>query len=378
MPSGNDNITGMAIPQMINAALGQGLLNIGTANGVFALQVPQDQTQWDSLTASNPPQIFVVQQSNGFANDWCVCSVNGDLWFQSYLADIRSLLTAVRYFQQWGNVSLSSNEERILEQVNVSLLFFASSIYFNNRLLNTTYPQQTPYGVVHPALIPLDLTTISTLEQQDAPNWEGQLEGLQIFQLDTMTFGNSPRAFATVLSTTNPGQFETWEIVKGQIGDVSATGTNRIQWQAETCSFTWGSLFQLKQLEALELWIDEIQGVLDVEVEYKPDGSSCWFPWGAFSVCTQTVNNTTYPPTVLQPGTRKPLILGKPPQACSGENSRPSSVLYECQLRLTFLGQGRLRGFKIHATLVKRPLFEGLIKTVGNWLKSVGQFILGG
>jgi hypothetical protein len=177
MPSGNDNITGMAIPQMINAALGQGLLNIGTANGVFALQVPQDQTQWDSLTASNPPQIFVVQQSNGFANDWCVCSVNGDLWFQSYLADIRSLLTAVRYFQQWGNVSLSSNEERILEQVNVSLLFFASSIYFNNRLLNTTYPQQTPYGVVHPALIPLDLTTISTLEQQDAPNWEGQLEG---------------------------------------------------------------------------------------------------------------------------------------------------------------------------------------------------------
>lgn len=378
MPSGNDNITGLAIPQMINASLGQGLLNIGTANGIFALQVPINQAQWNSLTAQSPPQIFVVQQSNGFANDWCVSSVNGDLWFQSYAADIRSLLTAVRYFQQWGNVSLSSNEDRILELVNAELLFFSSSIYFDNRLLNTTYPQQTPYGVVHPALIPLDLTTISTLEQQDAPNWEGQWEGLQIFQMTTATFGNSPRAFATVLSSLSPGQIETWEIVKGQVGDINAQGPARIAWQAETCSFTWGKLFDLKELLSAEIWIDEIQGVLDVEVEYKPDGSQCYFPWAGFSVCTQTTDNTTYPPVVLSSGTRKPLVLPKPPQACSGENSRPSNILYEAQIRLTFRGEGRLRGIRLHATSVKRPLYEGLIRTVQSWIKSVGQFILGG
>jgi hypothetical protein len=378
MPSGNDNITGLAIPQMINAALGQGLLNIGTANGVFALQVPQDQTQWDSLTASNPPQIFVVQQSNGFANDWCVSSVNGDLWFQSYLADIRSLLTAVRYFQQWGNVSLSSNEQRILELVNTNLLFFASSIYFNNRLLNTTYPQETPYGVVHPALIPLDLTTISTLEQQDSPNWEGQNEGLQIFQMTTATYGNLLRAFMTVLSTQNPGQMESWEIVPGQIGDVGPTGPSRIEWQFSTCSFTFGELFKLKELLAGEIWIDEIEGVVDFEIEYCPDGSSCFYPWSAFSVCTQTVNNTTYPPTILSPGTRKPLVLPKPPQACAGENSRPSNIAYEFQLRVTVRGQCRFRGVKLHAQMVRRPLYEGLIKTIGSWAKSIFTSLIGG
>jgi hypothetical protein len=371
-------ITGFAVPQMINASLGQGLLNAATANGICAIQLPANQAEWISLTAANPPQIFVVQQSNGFANDWCVSSVNGDLWFQSYAADIRSLLTAVRYFQQWGNVSLSSNEDRILALVNAALLFFSSSIYFDNRLLNTTYPQQTPYGVVHPALIPLDLTTISTLEQQDPPNWEASWEGLQIFQLDTITFANSSRAFATVLSTTNPGEIQTWEFVQNQIGDIWPTGPVRIGWQAETCSFTWGDLFKLKELLGGELWIDEIQGVLDVEVEYKPDGSSCWFQWAAFSVCAETTANTTYPPIVLSPGTRKPLVLPKPPQACSGENSRPSSILYECQLRLTFLGEGRLRGLKLHAQVVKRPMYQGLIATVGSWIKSVGQFILEG
>ena len=169
---------------------------------------------------------------------------------------------------------------------------------------------------------------------------------------------------------------ETWEFVKNQIGDVGPTGPNRIQWQFETCSFTWGSLFLLKQLEALEMWIDEIQGVLDVEVEYKPDGSSCYFPWGAFSVCAATTANTTYPPVLLSPGTRKPLILGKPPQACSGENSRPSRVLYECQLRFTLRGAGRFRGLKLHATLSNRPLFQGLLKTVSGWAKSIFSSVI--
>lgn len=383
MPSGGDNITALAIPQMINASLGEGLLNIGTANGVFALQVPATRAAWIAANASNQPQIFVVQLSNGFANDWSVVSVNGDLWFQSYLPDIRSLLTAVRYFQQWGNVSLSSNEDRILKTINTNLLGFSSGIYFDNRLLMTTYPQQTPNGVIHPALIPLDLSTISTLEQQDPPNWEGQQEGLQIFQLGVGTFGQKQRAFAITLSSITPGEIDLWELVPDQIGDISSTQTNRIGWQATFPGFTWGSLFKTKKLVSAELWIDELVGVCEIEVEYSPDGSACFQKWAKFSVCsaadsTQLPTPINYPVIIFQPGVRKPLVLPLPPDACNAQTGRPSNQGYEFQPRITFKGQCRLRGLRLHAEPVQRPLYEGVIAVCGNWIKSCFQSIIGG
>lgn len=365
MPSGNDNITGFAIPQMINASLGQGLLNIGTANAIFALQVPVSRADWIAANANNQPQLFVVQQSNGFVNDWSCVGVNGDIWFQSLAPDIRSLLTAVRYFQQWGNVNISGNEGLILDYVNPSLLSWASGIYFNNYLMMTSLPTQTPYGVVHPAIIPLDFEPISTLEEQLPPNWCGQWEGLQILQLTVATFNGKQRAFATVLSSVVAGQIELWEIVINSIGDSG----KRIQWQPTMPAFTWQehSLeMELKKLVSAEMWIDQIQGVVEIFVEYSPDGSACWYPWIKFAICSAVNNaeipgNIGYPVVQFEQGVRRPLVLPLPPIDNNDQTNRPSNIGFEFEPRVTIKGQCRLRGFFLKAEYVKRKLYEGLV-----------------
>lgn len=365
MPSGSDNITAFAIPQMINASLGQGLLNIATANAIFALQVPVTRADWIAANAANAPQVFVVQQSNGFANDWSCVGVNGDIWFQSNAPDIRSLLTAVRYFQQWGNVDISSNEDYILSQVNPALLLWASGFYFNNRLWMTSLPTQTPFGVVHNAIIPIDLSPISTLEQQNPPNWEGNYEGLQIFQLTTATFSGQQRAFASVLSANISGQIEVWENVVNSVGESTGQNTFPIKWQGTFPGFTWDKEFEMKELLSGELWLDQIQGVVTCLVEYSPDGSSCWYPWYKFSVCNATDSSQLpipegYPLIEFSQAVRKPITLPIPPEANDDQNNRPASIGYEFQPRITFTGQCRLRGMRFHARVVKRALYEGL------------------
>lgn len=364
MPSGNDNITGFAIPQMINASLGEGLLNIGTANAIFALQVPVTRADWIAADSNNAPQIFVVQQSNGFVNDWSCVGVNGDIWFQSLTPDIRSLLTAVRYFEQWGNVDLSSNETRILSQTNRTLLGWSSGIYFSNRLWMTTTPQQTPYGVVHPNSIPLDFEPISTMEEQLPPNWEGQSMGLQIMKMSTATFNGVQRAFFTVLSTQVPGQIELWEMIPDQVGD----NGKRISWQAFLPSFTWAENNMeliMKKLVSGEMWLDNIQGVVDIEIQYVPDGSACVYDWYKFSVCNATDSSQLtpsegYPLIKFQPGVRRPIVFPMPPEANSDQTGRPSYIGYEFQPIITVTGQCNIRGFFLKAEGTDRPLYEGL------------------
>jgi hypothetical protein len=292
------------------------------------------------------------------------------------------LLTAVRYFQQWSNPLLSSNEDRILSLVNTSLLGWSNSVFFATRRLKCTLPQETPYGVVFPAIMPLDLTTISTLETQDPPNWEGHYEGLNILKIDVATFGTQQRCFAAVLSPTVPGQMEVWENVVGQIGDQSATQNNRIEWQATLCSFTWGNEFEMKELQGAELWFDQLQGPVDVLVEYCPDGSSCFYPWAAFTICsaadsTQLASPAEYPVITFQPGVKKPLMLPHPPEATGESNHRPAYQGYEFQPRITVRGQARLRGVRLHATRRKVSLYENIIACASRFTSFFNSILKG-
>lgn len=379
MPAGNDQLTGFGVPQMINASLGEGLLNIGSPNWLFSLYVPVTRADWIAADQNNQPQINVVQSGTGTGpvNDETILPINGDLWYFSSDNSIRSALTAVRYFQQWGGVILSSNEERILSLNNVALMDKTNSAYFSNRAQFLIYPQTSPVGTYYPAIVPLDLTTISTLETQDPPNWEGHYEGLNMLSLKTMTFGRVGRCFGLVLSNTVTNQIECWEQVIGSTTDDGSP----IKWQATFPSFHWDKLFELKELQALELWIDKLLGLATIQVEYQPDGSGVWYQWALFNVCsatdnTQLPNNTNpYPTTYFKSGVRKPLVLPQPPDASAGSTGRPARVAYEFQIRITVTGQLRIRGIILDATLKKKSLYDDLIKTINQWKTALAGFI---
>ena len=54
MPLNPGNITGLAVSANLNAALGQGLLLVGTPTYIFSLQVPITREDWISTTSSQP------------------------------------------------------------------------------------------------------------------------------------------------------------------------------------------------------------------------------------------------------------------------------------------------------------------------------------
>jgi hypothetical protein len=367
------NITGMAWPQQQNASLGQGVLYIGTVNGVCSFTVPSNRQNWITMNASNPPIINVVlggksdSPGYGFVNDWGIVSINGDLYFQTIKPGVTSIILAQRYFQQWGNIDISTNEQRIWDFTNTQVLGWISGFLFDNRMQMTALPQLTQYGTIHKAIMPMDMSPIDTFEELTPPNWEGMLEGLQIFQLLTSgQFNSQQRAFAITLNETNPGEFDLWENIATSTFYFDNTGTANvpIQWQFETPSFDWGKVSDPKELLGGELFYDQIVGEVIFRVDWRPDFASCWTFWDEWKVCfaadTLTVPNIKNPspyPKKYPPG-YKFHALPRPPQVVQPETGIPAARAYQHQIRITVTGQARIRGFILHAQFLEKNIYS--------------------
>jgi hypothetical protein len=370
-PANEGSITALKHNANQDAALGQGILFAFTPRGAHGLTVPVTRTDWISANNQNQPKIVPVQLAMGTLSDRSVVTVNGDLFYQDPLGNIRTLLTAVRYFGQWGNLPISSNINRLLQFNDKTLLSWGCGIYFNNRMIQSALPVQTQQGVVHQALSALDFEPISNFNAQSVPVWEGMYEGLDILQTFTGVFSGKERAFAVVVSRID-FSIQLWELTADDRFD---NANNRIQMQAEFPAFTWGNEFSMKQQIGAELWIDRLFGEVVFTLEYRPDGESCWQKWHEWKVCSprnSCENTGVNPCTGLQQVQCYPLIpygesyrqtmsLPTPPQSCSSAAGRPSYINYQCQPRLTVKGFCRVRGFLLHSAPRERKLYEGKI-----------------
>ena len=370
-PANEGNITALKHNANQDSALGQGILFAFTSKGAHGLTVPVTRTDWIAANNQNQPKLVPVQLAMGTLSERSVVAVNGDLFYQDPLGNIRTLLTAVRYFGQWGNLPISSNINRLTQFVNPSLLNFGSGIYFNNRMLQTSLPLLTDQGCAHQALSVLDFESISSFGSNLSPTWDGMHEGLDILELFTAVFTSGERAFAAVRSRAD-NTIQLWEITKSDQFD---NLNNRIQMQIEFPAFTWGNEFSLKQQIGAELWIDRLFGEVVFTMEYRPDGESCWQKWHEWKVCSPRnscestgTNPCTglsqvqcYPLIPFGESYRQTMTLPTPPQSCSSASGRPSFVNYQCQPRLTVKGFCRIRGFLLHAVPKERKLYEGKV-----------------
>lgn len=351
----------------IDAALGQGRLFIFTRKAVYALQVPVTRASWIAANNANQPLQTVVQLVNGATSDRSVVPVNGDLYYQSLEPGIRSLLECVRYFQQPGNRQISANEQRILNFNDRSLLHAATGIQFQDRLLQSALPKQTPQGIVHQAVIPLDFIPVSSFGAQSPPVWQGMWQGLDMFQLFAGDFGGLERAFAVTRAisggTSPEGTIQLWELT---VGDQRDGIDDRVVWIIETPAFTWGKELDLKKLVSGELWLDRLFGTVDIQVQYRPDSDACWREWTTFQECTprstaeNAINPISYPAQDCLESYRSTLTFPVPPTDCASATGRPSNVGYQFQVRLVIRGFVRIRGLYLHAEPVDRKLFENM------------------
>jgi hypothetical protein len=335
---------------------------IGTRQQIYALQVPVTRSDWIGANANNMPLMYPAQVSTGWVNDRSLVQVNSDVFFQTLQPSIQSLQAAIRNFGQWGAVPISINEQRLLALNDRSLLWAATGIYFDNRVLQSAVPKMTPWGVTHSAIAPLNFDSISSLNAQLPPAWEGQLSGLDILQLFEADFGGLDRAFALVISRED-GSLQLWELTTSSHRD---NGDSRIDWVIEFPAFTWGKEFQLKELVSSEIWLDDVEGTVEFTLDYRPDSDFCWYRWHSWKVCAarstaETMAPQTPYPTALGPGYKSTLTLPHPPQGCNAFTGRPAFIGYQFQPRLTIKGWCRIRGELLHGAERMRELFAGKI-----------------
>lgn len=350
VPTNAGNIRALKHPTNLDTALGQGQLLVFTRKTIYSVNVTPTRSEWQAL--SEPIQ-RVAQTNFGTTSDRSVINVNGDLFYQS-VDGVRSLTQAIRYFNQWGNVPISSEEDRVVKLNDRALLRFGSGIEFDNRLLQTCLPFQTDIGVCHKGLMSLDFDLISTLAERLPPAWEGVLEGLDILRVVTGDFGGLQRSFAFVRSSL--GKIELWELTQNLLEDSNLTGDARLNWVIETPSYTWDKLFKLKELDTLEMWIDKLSGTVDFTLFFRPDQHPCWEYWHHWQVCSarnecELVNAPVpcnYPTQPYRQLYKATMVMPKPPTYCATGAARPINIGYSFQFKLVIHGYCRVRGLLVH------------------------------
>lgn len=366
MPTNAGNIRAIQHSANLNQALGQGQLHIFTRRTVYVLTVPTTRTDWINADVDNGPRLDVVQLVNGAVGHRCVVPINGDLFYQSFDPAVRSLITAVKNFTEWGNTPISQNEERLLNVVDRSLMRFSSGIEFDNRIFQATLPQIAADGVnvVNRGIAPLDFDIVSALEERKAPAWEGAYDGLNVLELYKGDFGGNPRALATAISDVD-GSLNLWELTRDSRTE---NGDNRVVWGPEFPAFTWalsGYEHKLKQLNGGECWIDKVSGTVLMRVYYRVDAEPCWRTWFQTEFCAKRCEDeeswdSTYPCEPYREGYRFPIVFPEPHAHCDVNNIRPSTIGYQFQVKILFRGWCRIRGLMLYALPKDKEQFQGI------------------
>ena len=219
IPTNSGNIRALREENNLNEGVANSRLLIWTRKSVFALSVPVTRLDWINANASNQPLLVPIQRVNGTTSDRSVVAANGDWFYQSQEPGVRSLITAVRQYNQWGNTPISQNEQRAMQVNDRGLMKFSGGIVFDNRMLQLFLPRLAADGVnvIHQAILPLDFDVVSNLNTADQassmppPVWEGALDGLQFMQLLDGDFGGLHRAFAAIISDVD-GSLNIWEL----------------------------------------------------------------------------------------------------------------------------------------------------------------------
>lgn len=357
IPTNAGAITSLSHTALMDTALGEGVLIVGTRTAVYATSVPVDRAAWGSTTE---PLQRVIQRKYGPVSDRCMVPVNGDLFYRAP-DGYRSLLMAVRDFQQWGNTPISRNENRIINAEDRGLMDTASGILFDNRLMFSCLPIDTSQGTVFTGIAPLDFDIISSFGEKSPPAWEGMLNGLQTFQLLEADYGGLQRGFSIALSATN--EIEVWELTTADRYD---NVNRRISWAVETPSYVWQNPFQLKRLETIELWVDKMFGLVEFEVWYRPDQHPCWIYWHTFQDCAvrNPCEDPDLPSCYVMQSYReqyRSYTLPVPPNTCDGNNVAPYQYGYQFQFMIVVTGWARIRSILAHAIPVEKPPFKNIV-----------------
>jgi len=341
------NITGLSFAAKTDTASGEGSLMVFTPNGVFEFDAPTDRTTWRDL--QQPIQRFALLR-NGAESHESITQVNGDLFFRS-IDGIRSFYFARRDWNTWANTPISREVQPTIDRDDRSLLYWSSSINFDNRFITTADPIMEDRGTVWRKCLALDFDLVSGISTKLPPAWDGKWVLVdKCLQLVTVQTEGGVRAFA--FGFDEDGVLGLWEITTSSWTDDG----NDIEWELVPRSFQFTKPLALKQLKTAEFWLTELRGNFSVNSYYRADTKGCWSPWAtwaeSFAGCNLVPNRPTgcVPKLYAPPPIRSRVALPEPPEDTSGPCvGPPSNMGYEFQAKFVLTGHAKLRKLRIMA-----------------------------
>lgn len=343
-------ITAMTMLANLDRSNGQGPMIVSAKRGWSTFNLPPTRSAWKQVTyplqVNMPLKFSATSQAS-------VVIVNGDAFYRAH-DGLRSFVFAIREFNGLGNVPVSNEMDRAISRDDDALLNHASGMLFNNRLLFTLSPGPNSNGIYHRSLGSLDFNLISRMGAKAPPAYDGIWTGLRVTGMFSGSFSGQERAFLWALDpdyNTN----KLWELHKESGKD----DNNRVQSVIELRTFTCGKPLELKQGEALEVWIDRVVGQVNFTVQYRPDSYPCWFDWGTFQVCvTDQLCNAEgcTPLQVYNAGYKTRFGFGQPPNVDESLDSKPSRNAYEHQIRIAWTGHCRIRKVLFKANVIEESV----------------------
>jgi len=327
-------ITGLHFLPQQDSSVGDGELLAFSERGITSFQLAIPRDQWKQSAFQR-----VLLYNTGARGSRSIISIVEDVWFRSE-DGWRSYRQARAEAGSWSHLPMSTNVKTWTDNDTIQWLDYGSAINFDNRLICTCTPQPNNWRVFHNGLLALDFNVLSTFGQTTKPAWDGHWTESRTQQLIGGQFGGIQRAYSLGLSLTNDvltgfPYFIVQEITKGDTTD----GGVGIPWQIVTKSHDFQSPFNEKELFGADLWIDDVQDLVTISTEYRPDQHPIWTDW-------QTL------PSISPVGTAQAITPGGVPTLI--ENFFPRRTVEKPDNdvdQAAFTGRNMRRGFEFQARI---------------------------
>jgi len=291
-PSEMGRITGMLFQPISDTATGQGDLLVFGETGVvsFAVSLPRDQ--WKSTQGF---QRITLSRIGSVCEKFLI-PINNDIYFRAS-DGVRSYRNARADQQETGETPFSTPVDAFLDFDTEYMYEATSAVYFDNRLIFTVGPTENyknigsnpipAVPITHKGFGVFDFNSMAKPDAEFTPIWDGLWTGLNTTQLLAGQINRTPRCFAFAVNPST-SENELWELYPWALYDYTLTSSgDRIQSAIETKGFDFNAPWNLKKLVRMDLWISGFEGTTNMNVFYRPDGSSCWTLWHSFEVCAQ-------------------------------------------------------------------------------------------
>lgn len=354
IPNTGDLITSVRFAAVLDAAYGQGPLQIGTPSAIFTCAVPTDRQLWVAL--ENPILTETLIGSGPLAQNSTI-PVNSDTFFR-HINGEGSMIFGRRDFVTWGNTPISAEVTRAMARDNQTLLNYGSAVTFDNRFLGTSNPQVSGKGVSHSGFVDLNFDPVSSLRGKAPSIWESLWTGINTLQVVSGIFGSSERCFAFTFNGALH-KIELYEITKellpGVSGETYDNAQTPITWEFETAALFNKDVKPRETMVSLrdgEFGVSNVIGDVRFAVYYRPDQHSCWIPWHSFAICGGTTQPQNFPR----------LGLGEPTASnCIASLKTPARDAYTFQVKFVIQGTCTFNYARFMAVTMPTPKFQNPI-----------------